>query len=52
MYEIGSEFDLANFSSNKYIQDLFPKEYAVEYLRCGRDAIGYITDDFQKEKKK
>lgn len=50
MYEIGSEFNLErNAERSNFIEDLTEvAETAgrhIEFLRCGRDAIGFVADD-------
>ena len=50
MYEIGSEFNLERVSDRRNLLEDFTEvaEEAgryIEFLRCGRDAIGFVADD-------
>ena len=50
MYEIGSEFNLEKTMERRnLIEDLSEAAEAagryIEFLRCGRDAIGFVADD-------
>ena len=50
MYEIGSEFNLERMSDRRNLLEDFSEaaEAAgryIEFLRCGRDAIGFVADD-------
>ncbi len=50
MFEIGSEFHFEGINERENLIDVFEKvsekaERNVEFLRCGRDAIGFVADD-------
>ncbi len=50
MYEIGSEFNFEEVKERRNLVELFADRAEkcgryVEFLRCGRDAIGFVADD-------
>ena len=50
MYEIGSEFNLIEHYDRKNLISFFTDKAEksgkyIEFLRCGRDAIGFVADD-------
>ncbi|WP_029323198.1 hypothetical protein [Butyrivibrio sp. AE3004] len=50
MYEIGSEFNFENTTRRENFLSLYSElsqrcDRSIEFLRCGRDAIGFVADD-------
>ena len=57
MYEIGSEFFLEKVNERENLIDVFSRGCekngrTIEFLRCGRDAIGFVCDDLIAQKEK
>ena len=50
MYEIGSEFSFERINERENLLEVFSRiseknKKSIEFLRCGRDAIGFVCDD-------
>ena len=49
MYDIGSEFNYIEKEVNVDFTAMFQGFDDVRFLRCGRDAIGYVCEDIKKK---